>query len=162
LAGFAVLAGLSACGSRPHSVTVHTLETAAAVEPRATQRAIVSTLPAGGGAGYALGQRLSLFEVRTPGQWQSLRRHAPELGPCPDLSRGIIVGLASHAGMPLDGQWPIRLDTVRVYKGAGFVIASFAGGSYLPDGTTYLETAQFEGLRSVLMVEVNGVRFYPQ
>ena len=102
------------------------------------------------------------FRGSTRKDWEILRRYAPEIGPCPDLSRGIVVGVTSEAGLPLDGSWPIRLEAARIYQGAGFLIARFDGGSFLPDGTTYLEAAQFDGLHIVLMAEVNGVRFYPE
>ena len=38
----------------------------------------------------------------------------------------------------------------------------FEGGSFLPDGTTFLEAAQYDGLAAVLIVDVNGTRFYPE
>jgi hypothetical protein len=155
---------LCACGTyaRPPVVSVHTLEGAPSVYPSFTQRTIVSDPTRLHQFYYPLGQRLGLFQIRTPQQWEALRREAPELGPAPDFDRGIVVGLASHAGLPLDGTWPIHLQSVRIHNGAGFAIGSFGGGSFLPDGTTYLETAQFEGLATVLIVEVNGTRFYPE
>ena len=163
LAGLAGLLVVSACATRPRAraVSIGALETAAAVEPSVTRRAIVSDLAELDELYCPLGRRLGLLQIRTASQWETLRRCAPELGRCPDLTRGIVVGLVSHAGLPLNGTWPIHLDTVRVHDGAGFVTARFQGGSFLPDGTTYLETAQVDGLCAVLMVEVNGVRFYP-
>ncbi len=158
------LVALSACGARPHrqAISVRALETAAAVEPVTVRRAIVSDMREFDAFYHRLGGRLGLFQIRTAEQWEALRRHAPELGPAPDLSRGIVIGLASLAGLPLDGSWPIHLKTVRVHDGAGLAIARFQGGSFLPDGTTYLEAAQFDGLAAVLIVEVNGTRFYPE
>lgn len=162
-----VLAGLgalSACGThdRQRVVSVHALEAATPVEPRLIRRAIISDTVQLNGLYYPLGRRLGLFQIRSAEEWETLRRCAPELGPCPDLDGGIVVGLASHAGLPLNGRWPIHLQYVRVHDGAGFATAHFDGGSFLPDGTTYLETAQFDGLATVLMVEVNGTRFYPE
>jgi len=107
-------------------------------------------------------ERLSLLEIRSAADWEQLRRRAPELGPAPDFRRGAVFGLASHAGLPLSDTWPIAIEAVRTHDGAGFAIARFHGGSFLPDGTCYLELVQAEGLRTVLMVEVNGVRFFPQ
>jgi hypothetical protein len=159
------LGGLSACGPRLRArpISVHALETAAAVEPSAVRRAIaLDAGPPNEEFYHPLGGRLGLFQIRSAKEWEVLRRRAPELGPCPDLRRGIVVGLASHAGLPLNGAWPIHLETVRVHNGAGFAIAHFQGGSFLPDGTTYLETAQFDGLTAVLMIEINGTRFYPE
>ncbi|MFQ5806479.1 MAG: hypothetical protein ACE5I3_08520 [Phycisphaerae bacterium] len=158
------MAALSACSARlrDRTISVRTLESAPAVEPSVTRRAVVSDPPRLEGLYCPLGRRLGLFHIRTASEWEVLRRCAPELGPAPDFARGIVVGLASHTGQPLNGQWPIHLETVRVHEGVGFAIARFEGGSFLPDGTTYLETAQFDGLATVLMVEVNGTRFYPE
>jgi hypothetical protein len=164
LSGLLGLTTLAACAihPRPQVVTVRTLESAVTVLPHAARRAVLSPASELRGLYCPLSERLGLLQIRTKKDWQTLRRHAPEIGPCPDLSHGIVVGLTSHAGLPLDGSWPIRLETARVHQGAGFVTAHFQGGSFLPDGTTYLETAQFNGLRIVLMAEVNGVRFYPE
>lgn len=158
------LASLSSCSTQPRSqaVSIHTLENAATVQPGATRRAIVSHAPELGSFYYPLDSRLGLFQIRNAEQWNTLRRCAPELGRCPDLKRGIVIGLASRAGLPLNGTWPIRLETTRVHDGAGLVTAQFNGGSFLPDGTTYVEAAQYDNLRAVLIVEVNGVRFYPE
>jgi hypothetical protein len=160
----ATFAGLVACDARNRSraVTVTTLENASPVRPTMKRRAIVSDAARLREFAFPLGRRISLIQIRNSREWESLRRHAPELGPPPDFQRGAVFGLASSAGVPLEGTWPIRLEAVRVHEGAGFAVGSFNGGSYLPDGTTYLETAQVEGLNSVLMVEVNGTRFYPQ
>jgi len=164
LTGVVGLANLSACDLRPHArtITVRALETAAAVTPHATRRAILSDRRELDDLYCPLNQRLGLLQVRSAKGWEALRRCAPELGPAPDFSRGIVIGLASHAGLPLNGTWPIHLETIRVHEGAGFVIARFEGGSFLPDGTTYLETAHVEGLAAVLMLEVDGTRFYPK
>ncbi|MBU0617269.1 MAG: hypothetical protein KKI02_06105 [Planctomycetes bacterium] len=158
------LGGLSACGThtRPQVVSVHALENAPFLEPSVTRRAIVSDTAQLRELYYPLGQRLGLFQIRSAEQWEALRHQAPELGPAPDFDGGIVVGLASHAGLPLDGTWPIHLQTVRGHNGAGFATGCFQGGSFLPDGTTFLEAAQFDGLAAVLIVEVNGTRFYPE
>lgn len=164
LATLAGVGALSACGARTRAraISVHTLELAPPVEPGRTRRALVSDPTRLGRLYCPLGPRLGLIQVRSPRQWETLRRCAPELGPAPDFREGIVVGLASRAGLPLDGSWPIHLQSVRVHSGAGFATGRFKGGTFLPDGTTYLETAQFDGLNTVLMVEVNGTRFYPE
>lgn len=164
LVAMAVVPLLSSCGPRNHSqaVSIHSLEVADTVMPSATRRAIMCETGELDRLYHPLGRRLGLFQVRSPQEWELLRRHAPELGPAPDLDRGIVIGLASHAGLPVNGTWPIRLEAVRVYNGAGFAIGHFQGGSFLPDGTTYVETAQYDGLATVLMVEVNGTRFFPE
>jgi hypothetical protein len=158
------LAGLSACGlrARPQVITARALEDAPVVEPRVTRRAIVSDPTCLREFYHPLGERLGLFQIHSREQWEALRRQAPELGPTPDLDGGIVVGLASHAGLPLDGTWPIHLRSVRVHNGAGLATGNFEGGSFLPDGTTFLEAAQYDGLAAVLIVDVNGTRFYPE
>ena len=115
-----------------------------------------------GDAFRPLGARLGLVQVNSAEQWARLARLAPGLGPCPDLSGGSVVGLASTIGMPLNGRWPIHVQSVRAHEGAGLLVARFDGGSYLPDGTAYLETMYVPDLATVLVVEVNGVRFYPE
>ena len=154
---------LSACGThaRARVVSVRALEAAPPIEPTVTRRALVSDPAQLRELCFPLGRRLGLVQIRSAEQWATLQRCAPELGPPPDFDEGIVVGLASHAGLPLDGTWPIHLQSVRIHQGAGFATGRFEGGSFLPDGTTYLETAQFDGLGAVLMVEVNGARFYP-
>lgn len=163
-AALAGLTALSSCGARlqPRVISVRELESATDVKPALPRRAVVSDVAGIEELCTALGPRLGLLQVRTASEWEMLRRCAPELGSAPDFSRGIVIGLASQAGQPLDGNWPISLEAVRVHRGAGFAIAHFEGGSFLPDGTTYLETAQFDGLATVLMVDVNGTRFYPK
>jgi hypothetical protein len=108
-----------------------------------------------------LGRRLGLIQVRDAGEWQQLLRAAPSAGPDPDFRRGIIVGLVSPCGSSLDGTWPFSWEAVRMYEGAGLLEARFNAGNYLPDGTTYLETAYVEGLAAVLVVSVDGVNYYP-
>ena len=160
---FAGWAGLSACGVRPgvQTITVQALEDAPTARPRFVRRAIVSPAAEWQSCYYALGPRLGLVQIRSEHDWENLRTAAPEIGPCPDFNQGIVVGLVSHAGLPVNGRWPIHLDTIRICRGAGFATGEFEGGTYLPDGTTYLEVAQFSELRSVLMVEIDGTRFYP-
>jgi hypothetical protein len=154
---------LSACGTytRARVVSVPALEAASPIEPSRVRRAIVSDTSQIRTLYCPLGQRLGLVRIRSTEEWELLRRCAPELGPAPDFKEGIVVGLASHAGLPLDGTWPIHVQSARIRDGAGLATGRFVGGSFLPDGTTYLETAQFNGLASVLIVEVNGTRFYP-
>lgn len=157
------LLGSASCSraTRTVSVGVAELEGAAAVAPENRARAIVND-PAALGASYQpLGKRMGLVQVRSCRQWDALRAAASELGPCPDLSQGIAIAIVSRAGIPIDGEWPISLDDVRVSQGAGLVRADFHAGTYLPDGTTYLEIAQVPGLSDVLMVDIDGVRFFP-
>lgn len=108
-----------------------------------------------------LGQRMGICQIRSAGDWSSLREAMPQLGAEPDFTRGIAIAIISCAGQPLSGDWPISLDSVRVSQGGGYVCANFEGGTYLPDGMSYVDVAHVPGLTDVLMVDVNGVRFYP-
>jgi hypothetical protein len=159
--GFVAL-GLASCASQPRvvAVSIAALESAAEVGPILTERSIVTDADALRPFYVALGPRMGLVQVHSAADWDRLREAAPEIGTCPNLARGSVIGIVCRTGTPLDGDWPIELDAVRIADGAGFVCASFHGGSYLPDGSAFLETTYVEGLNSVLMVDVNGVRFY--
>lgn len=110
-----------------------------------------------------LGSRMALIQVHAREQWDRLSAACGGLGVCPDLSRGDVFAVASLIGTPTDGdEWPVALEEVRAVRGAALLTASFAGGSYLPDGATYVCIAHVPDVRSVLIVEVNGVRFYPE
>ncbi len=108
-----------------------------------------------------LGPRLGLLQVRSAADWTRLAEAAPGLGPCPDLRAGTVIGLACWAGTTLDGRWPLRIDGVRLYHGAGLIEANFHGGTFLPDGQTTLETAYVPGLAAILAADVNGTTFCP-
>ena len=157
------LAASSACSLNrgANVVTPRTLEEAPPARPKIVRRAIVSPTAELESCYRPLGPRLGLIQIRSESEWENLRAAAPELGPCPDLSQGMVVGLVSHAGQPLSGRWPIHLDGIRIYRGAGFATGAFEGGTYLPDDTTYIEIAQYSELRGVLMVDIDGTRFYP-
>jgi hypothetical protein len=108
-----------------------------------------------------LGQRMGICQIRTPADWDALRRAIPALGPAPDLSHGAAIAVISRAGQPLNGNWPVSVDSVRVSQGGGYVSANFEGGTYLPDGSNYVQIEHVYGMTDVLIVDVNGVRFYP-
>lgn len=164
LAAVAMLLGaLSACNALhvQRTISLHTLEAAPATRPRATRRHIVSDPAALRPLYRPLGRRLGLIHVCDQDDWEQLARATPQIGHCPNLRRGIVVGLVSEAGTPLDGGWPFRWKAIRLHKGAGLIEADFNAGNYLPDGTTWLETAYVEGLKRVLVVSVDGSRHYP-
>ena len=158
-----LLVGLSACGVSParRTISLHELETAPVIQPHATRRHIVSDPAALRPLYQPLGRRFGLIQVCSEDQWEQLSRAAQRMGPCPNLRRGIVVGLVSEAGTPLDGGWPFRWQGIRLCDGAGLIEANFNSGNYLPDGTTWLETAYVERLRKGLVVSVDGSRYYP-
>jgi hypothetical protein len=155
-------AAAGGCYRASRTVALATLETA----PRAVPvhcKQVIATNPAGLRAlCVPLGPRLGLIQVRAPQEWRQLAEQAPELGAPPDLQTGIVIGLVSFAGSAVDGGWPIQIESVRVYEGAGLVYADFHGGTYLPDGTVRCEIAQVPGLRTVLVVDVDGTTFIPE
>lgn len=163
LIALAILGPLAACRSPATSrtLTLTDLENAPPAHAVLLERAVVSDAHELKKLCTQLGVRLGLIEVRSPRDWQRLAGIAPGVGRCPNLRHGMVVGIASWAGLPANGRWPIHLDGVNVRDGAGLVKATFEPGTYLPDGTTYLETAYVEGLRAVLAVDVNGTTFYP-
>jgi hypothetical protein len=142
-------------------VSLESLETAPLRRIHHVQRHVVKD-----GAGLAqlaihLGPRLGLIEIRNEQQWQALNEAVGGRLRRRDFSRGTLVGLASWAGTPVDEEWPIVLQTVQLSEGGGLLQSHFHGGTYLPDGTAYLETAYIENLRAVLVVDVDGTSFYP-
>lgn len=160
-----LLALTTSCGvaqSASMKIQMEDLENAPIAGPVVTNRAIVAESPALNDMSTPLGPRLGLIQVRRPAEWSALQVAAPDVGPCPDLVHGSVIGVYCRAGLPLNGDWPVELDNVRVRDGAGLVSATFEGGSYLPDGTTYLEWTYVAGLTSVLVVEVNGLRFFAE
>lgn len=162
LASLAVL--LAACNTapKPKTITMAALESAPSAPTAGIERLIVSDPLALQEMCTPLGRRLGLVQVRCRSDWIRLARAVPQIGPCPDLRHGMLVGLACWAGTPVDGHWPLRIDAVRVHDGAGLVEADFHGGSYLPDGTTFLEIAHVAGMSAVLAVDINGTTFYPE
>lgn len=110
----------------------------------------------------ALGRRLALIRIRTAAEWDRLATQAPGVGPCPDLERGIVVGLVYFGGSPLGGVWPLEIESVRVSEGGGLVEARFNGGTFLADGTGFAHLAHVEGLRAVLVVDIDSVRLFPR
>ncbi len=145
----------------PRTITVAALEGAPPARTTAQKKLVVPDTAALQRVCYPLGPRLGLLQVRSAKEWELVSRAVPQIGPCPDLARGALVGLACWTGTPVDGTWPVSLATVRVCEGAGLLEGDFHPGTYLPDGTAYLETAYVPGLRSVLIVDVSGTTFYP-
>lgn len=155
---------LSACSAPPaaRTVSVRSLELAQRATTASAGRAIISDDTAVAELIAPLGPRLGLLRVRTPAEWRRLTRSCKGLGPEPDFSRGMVVGVVSRVGVPLNETWPIHLNTIRLCDRAGYVQARFESGTYLPNGATFIDTAYCEGLDAVLIVDINGVRFYPE
>jgi len=99
--------------------------------------------------------------VRSRSDWRRLCRATCDLGPAPDFRDGIIVGLVSRLGEPVDGRWPLELTAVRVCGDVALLEGRIQPGTYLPDQTSYLETAFAPGISDVVAVDVNGDAFYP-
>lgn len=159
----ALTIALTSCSSPGvlHRVSEPRLEAAPQADTRGLGRAVVTNVAPLERLYQPLGQRMGLCQVRTPADWDALRRAIPILGRSPDLSRGMAIAVVSRVGSPLSGEWPVSVESVRVVEGGGYVCANFEGGTYLPDGVSYVELAYVGGLTDVLMVDVNGVRFYP-
>jgi hypothetical protein len=153
-----VLTGCAALSPGP-VVQLSELECAPARRPADVRHCFVEEPAALKSLLHPLGRRLGLLEVSDIGQWRKLAQAVPGLGACPDLGQGTIVGLVSLMGTPLDGDPPFQLQAIRIHHGAGLIEAQFNSGTYLPDGTTYLEMTYVRGLRSVLVVRVDGVEY---
>lgn len=163
LLGLLLAAWLPACTGGPSAVTV-TLEDLEAAVPVAitdTRRVYVSDPAVLHDLCTPLGSRLGLLQIHRTADWERLSAAAPELGPCPDLRSGSVIGLACWAGTPVSGHWPIRIDAVHLHRGAGLLEARFVGGTYLPDGAAVLETAHVRGLHTLLVANINGSLFCP-
>ncbi len=157
-----VLSASCAPGSTARTIRLEQLEAAGELPLRTLKRGLVRDPSALEPLLRPLGRRLSLLEVKTPAEWEVLSRAVPGLCKCPDLAHGAVIGLVARAGRPLDGQWPASMERIRVSQGAGLLTVRFEGGSFLPDGTSYVELAQVEGLEAVLVVDVGASRFFPR
>ncbi len=147
---------------RPRTITVAELEAARPAPKPPPVRSLVSDARPLQEMCIPLGERLGLLQVRSDYEWQQLNLVAPQAGPHPDFRTGTLVGVACWVGSPVNGEWPVHIDNVRIKHGAGLVNGYFAPGTYLPDGTAYLETVFVDGLRGVLMVDISGTTFYPE
>ena len=145
----------------PKTVSLQALEQAPPAAAQPVAHAVVASADTLRGLCTPLGPRLGLIQIRSVAEWTRLARAAGLVQACPDLRRGMLVGLLCWAGTPVDGGAPIRIRSVHTKDGGGLLRAQFAGGSYLPDGTAYLDTEFVPDLNSVLAVDVNGTLFAP-
>lgn len=158
-----VLLNTSGCriGARVELIELESLENGSRLEPHALGLALVSDVAALEEAFQPLGPRLGLVRVRSSVGWERLREIAPTLADQPDFRHGLAVGVISRCGEPLDGVWPIEVDEARLFQGAVYLTVDFHSGTYLADGAAYLDMVYIPDGTDVLVVEVNGVRFYP-
>ncbi len=154
---------LSGCRTAPaaRNATAAGLETAPVAPTAAVAHVLVGDAQALRRICTPLGPRLGLLQVRTRAEWNCLAGIAPQVGACPDLQHGMLIGVACWAGSPADGHWPLRIDAIRAAAGKAWVEASFSGGSFLPDGLAFLETAYAGQVHAVSAVSVDGTTFYP-
>lgn len=164
----AIAAGLalaiSGCNFRPavRYVRSEVLQHAPAWLPDETRAAIVADPDSLRAQEIPLGGRLTFVQARTAQEWESLRRCAPDIGACPDLLHGVAVGVVASTGLPLDGHCPLKIVGLRTTSGAGMLHVDYEGGTFLADGTTYLELAIVPIRTTILIVDVNGSLYYPQ
>lgn len=147
---------------RTHRISVRSLEAGLSYPPQHRQRLIVSDASKLAPLYLALSDHVGLIQIHNALEWSILDQAVSYLGPAPDFSRGMVIGVLSQLGTPLDGGWPVTIRSVRVHARAGLLQTDFNSGCYLPDGMAYLETAYVEGLRSILVVDIDSARFYPE
>jgi len=153
---------LSSCSAlSPRRITLQALEAAPVTRVKRFEPSVVTDPQSLAPLARRLTARVDLIHVRSAADWERLRAVAPRIGGAPDFSRGAVVGLAVHSGRPLEPGWPLDIDALRVFDGCGLLSATFHGGSFLADGSTYLRLVQAPDLQGVVAVELNGARFYP-
>ena len=157
-----LLVALPSCATRISvtHISLRALETAPSSRPRERTRAIVSDVDKLGSLHHPLNANIGIVQIRSIADWRRLNEVAPQPGPPPDFSRGIVVGVLSRAGMPIDGGWPASIESVQMVDSAGLLVSHFHSGCYLPDTTAYLESAFIEGLHTLLVVDIDDLRFY--
>lgn len=165
LAALLVAAYISASGcQQPTSsrvISVEELEHGQIVMPENPERHLVADPDAVDALCRPLNNRFGFLAIQDAADWEKLRLAVPGLSDAPDLSGGLVVGLVSWAGLPLDGEWPLSIEMARVSRGGGYLTALFRPGTYLPDRTAYLELAYLPDVEAVLVVDVNGLRYTP-
>ncbi len=108
---------------------------------------------------HALGPRLAVLQVRDPQAWNAVAAALPDPPPLPDFKSGSVVGLISRIGRPVGGSAPVQLREVLDLGDAASISGAFAGGSFLPDGSTYLTLAWVETRSPVDLAEIDGQIF---
>ena len=158
------LAGVAFAGCHTRTATPTTdwtaLDLGSQVTPRRLHRAAL-----GDPAGLAplhrpLSARLGVVVVRNADDWQTLADAIPDIGPCPDLTGGAVIGLVTRTGTPVDGGWPVQVTGARQAGRAGVVQVSSRGGAYLSTGIVYVEVIYVPGPQKVVAVDLDGWRQY--
>lgn len=126
----------------------------------AAQRVIVSDPESLRSITQPLTSRAALLEVRNRKEWRMLECATMPLGPAPDFSRGIVVGIVADLGTPLRAGWPISIDAVRPLGADAMLCTSLRADSYLPDGAMFVEFVHIPGLLGrVRLVEIGNERY---
>jgi len=130
------------------------------VVPQRLHRAVLGD-PAGLAPLYRpLSARLGVLTVRDDADWRILAAAIPTLGPCPDLAGGAVIGLATEAGTPVDGAWPLQVTGAHLVGRAAVLEAGLQGGAYLPNGIICIETVYVPGARQIVAIDLDGWRQY--
>lgn len=147
-------------GAAPGRIRPEALEISAEAPLNERIRAIVCDPDRVAPLLLSISDRIAYLEIRTDREWEALAAGCSDIGPRPDFSSGVFLAVVSRIGQPVDGAWPCRLESVRVQSGFGLVSASLHAGTYLPDGMACLEGVFVAGLRRVVMVDLNGERYF--
>ncbi|RMF79053.1 MAG: hypothetical protein D6744_09465 [Planctomycetota bacterium] len=160
----AALLQISACTlSTPvRTIRLSDLESAPLAPMQRLGHAVVGTSPQVDDMYTPLAPRLGFVRAQTPQDWLALSEAARLHAAPSEYRNGTIIGVVSRSGRPLDGGWPIRIEQVRVTEGAALVTARFESGSYLPDGVSYADLVYVDEPVTVLALEINDVRYYPE
>lgn len=117
-------------------------------------------LPAG--SVYSLSDRFDFVIVTTPAHWAQMLK-ATNLDaetPCPDFSRGVVVGLTARVGETRADRWPALINTVRQRGRVAFLYGEFHEGFYRPLAVPpYLHLVYVEGVDTFLGVKVNQLMY---
>ncbi|MBK8915815.1 MAG: hypothetical protein IPM64_14695 [Phycisphaerales bacterium] len=108
-----------------------------------------------------LGGRVILATATTPAEWEELRAALSPVRVEPDLSTSAVILIASCAGTPISGEWPLTTRSVRLVRGYAMVSTEFLGGTYLSDNTVLAEVLVIPGMIAPLVIEISGERYFP-
>lgn len=152
-----------ACSAPPRVVTIHLadLEAGRDAEWTCIGRFVVGDRETLETISRPICDNLRLVQVRSDADWRRLVEAIPALGNRKWDGRPVF-GVCSEFGTPLNGVWPLMVTGLRRHDGAGWLSTELAVGTFLPDRMLLAELVACEGVSAVLVVEVNGVRYYPE